>query len=83
MGKITVDICLTNQIDIILADCGLMPRDRVCSTRLENAIVDTGATRLCLPAHVSRFAPIQNSEFRVRLGKFGGKKIYTPNFSQN
>ncbi len=32
---------------------------------------------------VSRFAPIQNSELKIRLEKFGGKKIYTPNFSQN
>jgi len=52
MGKITATIQLTNQIDRILADRSLLPKGEVRSLTLENALIDTGATRLCLPSDV-------------------------------
>jgi predicted aspartyl protease len=52
MGKVTATITVTNQVDRILADRGFIPDNQVRSLMLENVLVDTGATRLCLPANV-------------------------------
>ncbi len=54
MGRVTTTITVTNHIDEILADRGLWERDRVRSITLTNVLVDTGATRLCLPAEIVR-----------------------------
>jgi len=51
MGKITATVRVTNQIDRILADRGFLPDTEVRSLTLENALIDTGATRLCLPSN--------------------------------
>ncbi len=48
----------------------------------EQATVDV-ANVATVEAYCQPLRGIQNSKFRVRLEKFGGKKIYTPNFSQN
>jgi predicted aspartyl protease len=50
MSKVTTTITVTNQVDQILASRGFIPDSQVRST-LENVLVDTGATRLCLPAN--------------------------------
>ncbi|MGB3294389.1 MAG: retroviral-like aspartic protease family protein [Phormidesmis sp.] len=50
MGKIVVTLTLTNWADRILAERGFIADDDVRSFSVDNALVDTGATRLCLPA---------------------------------
>ncbi len=50
MGKIIVTLTLTNWADRILSERGFIPADDVRSFSVDNALVDTGATRLCLPA---------------------------------
>jgi predicted aspartyl protease len=52
MGKIVVTLKLTNWADKVLAERGFIPAEEVRSCVVDNAIVDTGATRTCLPADV-------------------------------
>ena len=52
LGKGFTMITITNRADQILAKRGVIPASEVRSTTLENVLVDTGATTLCLPAHV-------------------------------
>lgn len=50
MGKITTTLVVTNRGDQVLAERGIIPESEVRSLTLENVLVDTGATTLCLPA---------------------------------
>jgi predicted aspartyl protease len=50
MGKIITQITITNYIDRVLADRGVIPAAQIRSIHLDNVLVDTGANRLCLPA---------------------------------
>ena len=52
MGKVIVTLELTNWADEVLAERGFIPPTEVRSHRVENALVDTGASRLCLPADI-------------------------------
>lgn len=52
MGKIVVTLTLTNQIDAELAERGFISTEEVRSCMVDDALVDTGASRLCLPADV-------------------------------
>jgi len=52
MGKVTTRLTVTNRIDQANAANGLIPADRVRSVTLENVLVDTGVTTLCLPPDV-------------------------------
>lgn len=52
MGKVTSTIALTNRIDEILAARGFIPAEQVRSLTLDDVLVDTGATRLCLPEEI-------------------------------
>jgi predicted aspartyl protease len=52
MGIVTTTIRVANLVDEILAERGLLPVEQVRSITLESVLVDTGATRLCLPAEV-------------------------------
>jgi predicted aspartyl protease len=52
MGIVTTTIAVKNLVDEILAERGLIPADQIRSVTLENVLVDTGATRLCLPASI-------------------------------
>ena len=54
MGKVTVDLTVTNHIDQILAERGFIEADQIRSITLTDVLVDTGASRLCLPADVIR-----------------------------
>ncbi|MEM7062238.1 MAG: aspartyl protease [Cyanobacteria bacterium P01_B01_bin.77] len=54
MGKVTVELTVTNHIDQILAERGFIDADQVRSMTLTDVLVDTGASRLCLPADVIR-----------------------------
>jgi clan AA aspartic protease len=52
MGRIVTRLTVTNRGDQILAARGVIPADAVCSVTLDNVLVDTGATTLCLPQDV-------------------------------
>lgn len=52
MGKVFTTITVTNRADQILARNGVIPEAEIRSITLENVLVDTGATTLCLPASV-------------------------------
>jgi predicted aspartyl protease len=54
MGKVTTTLTITNRIDQILAERGFIPTAEIRSVTLDNVLVDTGATRLCLPASIIR-----------------------------
>jgi len=49
MGKITTSLVITNRADQAIASRGLMPAEEVRSIVLNDVLVDTGATTLCLP----------------------------------
>lgn len=51
MGKVTTTLAITNRVDQDAAR-GIISSDQVRSTTLNNVLVDTGATTLCLPANV-------------------------------
>ncbi|MDJ1178442.1 aspartyl protease family protein [Roseofilum sp. BLCC_M91] len=49
MGKVFTNLTVTNRADEILAEAGVITEDQIRSITLENVLVDTGATTLCLP----------------------------------
>ncbi|MEO0984084.1 MAG: aspartyl protease family protein [Cyanobacteria bacterium J06639_14] len=49
MGKILTTLTITNRADQITATRGYIPDDQVRSITLNDVLVDTGATTLCLP----------------------------------
>jgi clan AA aspartic protease len=52
MGKIITTLVITNRGDEVFATRGGMAQTEVRSVALDNVLVDTGATTLCLPADV-------------------------------
>ena len=52
MGRVTATITVTNHIDEILGERGFIPTEEIRSITIDNVLVDTGATRLCLPADI-------------------------------
>ena len=52
MGKVTTTLTVTNWVDEVLAERGFIPIDQVRSLTLKDVLVDTGASRLCLPKEV-------------------------------
>ena len=50
MGKIITPLTITNRADQSAAARGFLPEAHIRSIVLENVLVDTGATTLCLPA---------------------------------
>jgi predicted aspartyl protease len=52
MGKVTTTITITNEIDRTLAERGFIPVEQIRSITLHDVLVDTGATRLCLPKNI-------------------------------
>jgi len=50
MGKVLTTLTVKNRIDEAKAAQGLISPDQVRSITLDNVLVDTGATTLCLPA---------------------------------
>jgi predicted aspartyl protease len=50
MGKVLTTLTVKNRIDEANAVRGLISPDQVRSITLDNVLVDTGATTLCLPA---------------------------------
>ncbi|MEG3938876.1 MULTISPECIES: aspartyl protease [unclassified Microcoleus] len=52
MGRVTATIAVTNEVDKMLVERGFIATDQVRSITLDNVLVDTGATRLCLPEEI-------------------------------
>jgi clan AA aspartic protease len=52
MGKVVTTITIVNRLDQGLAERGIITPDEVRSVTLNNVLVDTGATTLCLPAPI-------------------------------
>ena len=52
MGKIFTTLTITNRIDESDVKRGLIPAEKARSVSLDNVLVDTGATTLCLPAEI-------------------------------
>lgn len=50
MGKIIATVTIINRIDQAMLDRGLITSDSVRSITLDNVLIDTGATTLCLPS---------------------------------
>jgi len=66
MGQVIITITVTNRIDRVLAERGFIPTEEVRSCTLDNVLVDTGATVLCLPAAIiSQLGLVQGGEASV------------------
>jgi clan AA aspartic protease len=52
MGRIITTLAITNRLDEGIAERGLMAHDEVRSITLDDVLVDTGATTLCLPSNI-------------------------------
>jgi hypothetical protein len=52
MGKVTTTLIVTNWVDEVLAERGFIQSHEIRSITLENVLVDTGASRLCLPQEI-------------------------------
>ena len=52
MGKVITTMRVSNIVDHHLAFSGRLPQDEVRVVTIKDALVDTGATLLCLPADV-------------------------------
>lgn len=51
--KVEVSLTLTNWVDQVLTERGFIASDEVRSLTIDNALVDTGSTRLCRLRHYS------------------------------
>jgi clan AA aspartic protease len=49
-GKVLTNLTVINRADQVLTEAGYITEDQVRSVTLEDVLVDTGATTLCLPA---------------------------------
>ncbi|MUG93996.1 aspartyl protease [Scytonema sp. UIC 10036] len=66
MGQVTVTLTLTNLIDQVLAQRGFISSEEVRSCILDDVLVDTGATMLCLPtAIINQLGLVQSGEANV------------------
>jgi clan AA aspartic protease len=52
MGKVITTLVITNRLDQGKAEDGMIQPEQVRSVTVENVLVDTGATTLCLPANI-------------------------------
>jgi predicted aspartyl protease len=52
MGQVIVTLTVTNRIDQVLAQRGFIPSEDIRTITLNDVLVDTGATLLCLPSAV-------------------------------
>jgi len=68
MGRFAVEVKLTNSTDIAIARRGLLPSEQVRQVTIRG-VVDTGATRLVIPASVAeQLGAHEAGETRVRYG---------------
>lgn len=52
MGKIVTKLTIANRSDQNVASRGFIPTEEIRSVTLDNVLVDTGATTLCLPTEI-------------------------------
>jgi predicted aspartyl protease len=68
MGKVVTTVTVANRVDQILADRGFIQPQEVRSVTLKDVLVDTGATRLCLPADIiSQLGLVLQDEVDVKI----------------
>ncbi|MEH2361280.1 aspartyl protease [Nostoc sp.] len=68
IGKVTTKITVANRIDQILAERGFIPSEQIRSVTLNDVLVDTGATRLCLPENIiSELGLVLQGEVDVKI----------------
>ncbi|MBN3882699.1 MAG: aspartyl protease [Nostoc sp.] len=66
MGQVIVTLTVTNRIDQVLVQRGFISSEKVRSYPLDNILVNTGATLLCLPASIiSQLGLVQGGEAQV------------------
>lgn len=66
MGQVIVSLTLTNLIDQVLQERGFISAEEVRSCTLDNVLVDTGATMLCLPTVIiNQLGLVQSGEANV------------------
>lgn len=66
MGQVIATFTVTNRIDRVLAQRGFISPSEVRSCTLDEVLVDTGATMLCLPAVIiSQLGLVQGGEANV------------------
>ncbi|MDZ8051275.1 MAG: aspartyl protease family protein [Aulosira sp. ZfuVER01] len=66
MGQVIVTLTVTNRIDRVLAQRGFISADEVRFCTLNDVLVDTGATLLCLPTSIiSQLGLVQGGEAQV------------------
>lgn len=67
MGQVTITMTMTNWVDQVMSDRKFIPVEEVRSRKLDNVLVDTGATLLCLPAAViQQLGLVQGGEASVK-----------------
>lgn len=52
MGKVLTALTVLNRADQVLAENNVISTEQIRSVTLDNVLIDTGATTLCLPADV-------------------------------
>jgi predicted aspartyl protease len=66
MGQVTISITVTNWVDQVMSDRNFIPPEEIRSCQLNDVLVDTGATLLCLPAIViQQLGLVQGGESNV------------------
>jgi len=71
MGKVLVSALIENMADLILADEGVIPPDRIRRLEVRDALVDTGATSLCMPKRLIQqlgLRPLRTRRIRTAAG---------------
>ncbi|MBD2774427.1 aspartyl protease [Iningainema tapete] len=68
MGQVIVTVTVTNRIDQVLAERGFIPTEQVRSCTLNDVLLDTGATLLCLPtAVITQLGLVLGGEANVEM----------------
>lgn len=76
MGQVIATLTVTNRIDLVLRDRGFISPEEVRSCILDDVLVDTGATMLCLPAAIiSQLGLVQGGEVNVLPPCNGGSCV--------
>ncbi|MEO0536839.1 MAG: hypothetical protein AAF215_23630 [Cyanobacteria bacterium P01_A01_bin.123] len=52
MGKVVTSIKVTNFVDKVFAERGFIRPEQIRTLSIDDVIVGTGATMLCLPSHL-------------------------------
>jgi predicted aspartyl protease len=78
MGRVLVEAKVESVADLVLAENGIIPADKVRSVEVNDALVDTGATMLSLPKRL--IAQLGLKPVRTRTAVTSAGKITTQTF---